>query len=95
MQPVGNFWLQAIRQKIVSYGLSNESIPLEARILAVADAYDALTSERPYRKSFTREEALRILKENSGTQWDTKIIEAAIEVLTEKRQASPTQEKQT
>lgn len=62
-------------------GLANDNIPLEARILAVADAYDALTSERPYRKSFSHEEALRILKENAGTQWDTKVVDAAIEAL--------------
>lgn len=62
-------------------GLSNDNIPFEARILAVADAYDALTSERPYRTGFTHEEALRILKEKAGTQWDAKVVKAAIEAL--------------
>ncbi len=66
-------------------GLSNDNIPLEARILAVADAYDALTSERPYRKAFTHEKALQILKENTGTQWNAKVVEAAIEALTGKK----------
>ena len=66
-------------------GLSGDTIPLEACILAVADAYDALTSERPYRKSFTHENALQILKENAGTQWDAKVVEAAIEALSEKK----------
>jgi HD-GYP domain-containing protein (c-di-GMP phosphodiesterase class II) len=47
----------------------------------VADAYDALTSERPYRTGFTHEEALRILKEKAGTQWDAKVVKAAIEAL--------------
>ena len=62
-------------------GLSDDNIPLEARILAVADAYDALTSERPYRKSFTHEEALQILKENANIQWDAQVIKASIKAL--------------
>ena len=62
-------------------GLIGDDIPLEARILAVADGYDALTSKRPYRRAFTHEEAVQILRDNAGTQWDAKVVEAAIEVL--------------
>ncbi len=62
-------------------GLAGDDIPLVARILAVADAYDALTSARPYRPAFTHEVALGILKENAGTQWDAKVVKAAIEAL--------------
>ncbi len=62
-------------------GLVGDNIPLEARILAVADAYDALTSPRSYRTAFTHEEALQILKENAGIQWDAKVVESAIEAL--------------
>ena len=48
------------------------------RILCVADAYDAMTSDRPYRKGLPREEALRILRENAGSQFDPAVVEAFI-----------------
>ena len=51
-------------------GLSGEAIPLEARIMALADVYDALISERVYKPAFSKEEAARILREGSGTQFD-------------------------
>lgn len=66
-------------------GLVGDNIPLEARILAVADAYDALTSERSYRKAFTHEEAMQILRDNAGIQWDAKVVEAAVKALTVKQ----------
>ena len=50
--------------------LKAEGIPLGARILAVADSYDAMTTDRPYQKGRTPEEARSILKENAGTRWD-------------------------
>lgn len=62
-------------------GLAGDRIPLLARILAVADSYDALNSDRPYRKAFTHDEATQILRNNSGTQWDPDVVEAAIEAL--------------
>ena len=52
------------------YGLGGEAIPLEARILAVADAYDAMTSLRPYRGARTREEALAEVERCAGSQFD-------------------------
>ena len=52
------------------------SIPLAARILAVADAFDAMTSDRPYRDRLAVEEALEELKRCSGTQFDSKVVEA-------------------
>jgi diguanylate cyclase (GGDEF)-like protein/PAS domain S-box-containing protein len=55
-------------------GLRGEEIPLLCRILAVADAYDAMTSDRVYRKAFTKEEAIGELIANSGTQFDPQII---------------------
>jgi PAS domain S-box-containing protein len=64
-------------------GLSGDDIPLCARILAVADAYDALTSERSYRQAYSHEEALRILMAGVGTQWDAKVVDAAIKALGE------------
>lgn len=60
-------------------GLKGEGIPLEARILGVVDAYDAMTSDRPYRKAFNTDKALRILKKISGTQLDPKIVDIFIE----------------
>ena len=57
-------------------GLSGEEIPLESRILAVADSYDAMTSERPYRKAMTPEAAIAELREVSGKQVDADCVEA-------------------
>lgn len=56
-------------------GLSGEEIPLIARILAVADSYDAMVSDRPYRKGMPQEKVERILREGSGTQWDPRVID--------------------
>lgn len=61
-------------------GLSGEDIPLSARILAVVDVYDALVSPRVYKEPFTHEEAVRIINEGSGTQFDPNIIKAFLEV---------------
>ncbi len=56
-------------------GLKGEEIPLECRILAIADAYDAMTSDRPYRRAMTREEALAELERMAGTQFDPQLVE--------------------
>jgi HD-GYP domain-containing protein (c-di-GMP phosphodiesterase class II)/pSer/pThr/pTyr-binding forkhead associated (FHA) protein len=57
-------------------GLKNDEILLPARILAVADAYDALITDRPYRRGCKKEKALSILLKNKGKQFDAKIVEA-------------------
>ncbi|MDH4139600.1 MAG: GAF domain-containing protein [Coriobacteriia bacterium] len=57
-------------------GVAGEDIPLEARILAVADAYVAMTSERPYRKAFPPKEARREIEKSSGTQFDPEVVRA-------------------
>jgi len=62
-------------------GLSGKNIPLGARILAVADAYDAMKSDRPYRKALTEETAIHELKRGSDTQFDPKILEVFLEIL--------------
>jgi len=54
-------------------GLSGESIPLLSRIVAVADAYDAMTNDRPYRKALDHEVAIERIKQNAGRQFDPKI----------------------
>ncbi|SEF56203.1 HD domain-containing phosphohydrolase [Paenibacillus sp. UNC499MF] len=51
-------------------GLKGQDIPLFGRVIAIADAYDAMTSDRPYRQGMSAEKALSILKEGRGTQWD-------------------------
>ncbi len=56
-------------------GLAGENISLHARILAVADCYDALVSDRPYRKGLPADQALEMLIQKSGTQFDPKVIE--------------------
>jgi len=57
-------------------GLKGEQIPLSARLFAVVDVDDALTSDRPYRKAWTREKTLKHIKTNSGTHFDPKAVEA-------------------
>lgn len=62
-------------------GLKGEEIPLGARIIAIADVYQALTSNRPYRKAFSRAKALQIIKEGAGTQFDPKIVAIFLKFL--------------
>jgi len=59
-------------------GLRGEQIPLLARIVSVADSYDAMTSERSYRRTFTQAEALAELLGNSGGQFDPKVVEVFV-----------------
>jgi HD-GYP domain-containing protein (c-di-GMP phosphodiesterase class II) len=62
-------------------GLSESNIPLPARILAVADAYDAMTTKRPYRNAMTPKEAVDELKQHSCQQFDPAVVRAFISVL--------------
>jgi putative nucleotidyltransferase with HDIG domain len=55
-------------------GLRGKEIPIAARILAVADAFDAMTADRPYRKGLTREEAMRRLEDAAGEQFDPEVV---------------------
>ncbi len=57
-------------------GLVGDAIPLTARIIAVADAYSAMTTDRPYRKGMAPAEARRILAEGAGSQWDPACVAA-------------------
>jgi HD-GYP domain-containing protein (c-di-GMP phosphodiesterase class II) len=62
-------------------GLAGEEIPLLARILFVCDAYDAMTSDRRYRKALPDEEALNELIDGAGTQFDPRIVDAFMVVI--------------
>jgi len=64
-------------------GKAGEEIPVEARLLAVADAFDAMTSDRPYRRALSREEALAEVERCAGTQFDPTIARAFLEVFGE------------
>lgn len=62
-------------------GLKGEEIPLGGRILAVVDVFEALTSDRPYHKAISKEEALAIIREGSGTQFDEKIVNVFFDIV--------------
>jgi len=62
-------------------GLRGEGIPLGARIISVADAFDAMTSYRPYRKALNNEEARRELEKESGKKFDPQVVRAFLKVL--------------
>ncbi|MEO5988913.1 MAG: HD domain-containing phosphohydrolase [Candidatus Eisenbacteria bacterium] len=77
-------------------GLEGEAIPLAARIVAVADAWDAMTTNRPYRLALDEYEAISRLKQGAGSQWDPAVVSAFLELqshgeLPEARTASPRQ----
>ncbi len=64
-------------------GLHGEVIPLSARVMAVADVFDALTSKRVYKPAFSPEKAIEIIQEGSGSQFDPKCVEAFMDSMTD------------
>jgi len=66
-------------------GLKGEAIPRVARIIALADSYDAMISERPYRKALSEEEAFAEIRENAGKQFEPEIARIFIEKVLGKR----------
>jgi HD-GYP domain-containing protein (c-di-GMP phosphodiesterase class II) len=62
-------------------GVTGEAIPIEGRIVAIADVFDALTSDRVYRKAFPVEQALRMMREERGKHFDPVLLDAFMEVL--------------
>ena len=61
-------------------GLKGDAIPLSARLMAVADVYDALISERVYKKAFAHEEAVQMMREGRGTHFDPDVLDAFLEL---------------
>jgi diguanylate cyclase (GGDEF)-like protein/PAS domain S-box-containing protein len=62
-------------------GIEGENIPLECRILAIVETYEAMTSDRPYHKAISREEAMAELRRRSGTKFDPDLVTKFIEIL--------------
>lgn len=62
-------------------GLKGEAIPLEARIFAVVDVYDALICDRPYRKAWNEEDALNLIREESGKHFDPQVVSLFLELI--------------
>ncbi|MDL1967762.1 MAG: response regulator [Deltaproteobacteria bacterium] len=85
---IGQLWLLDSEKQIIKHhherfdgtgypdGLKNKEIPLLARILSVADVYDAIASDRAYRKKMEKNEIIKIIKEGSGTQFDPDVVDA-------------------
>lgn len=62
-------------------GLKGQSIPLGSRIIATADAYSAMTSDRPYRKAMASEKAIEIIKSEAGIKWDKDVVNALTQIV--------------
>ena len=71
-------------------GLKGEDIPLSARVMAVADVFDALVSKRPYKDGFPFEKAMAIIRESSGSHFDPNVVNAFVEASDEVRQVMNT-----
>jgi len=69
--------------------LAGEKIPLMSRILAVADAYDAMTSDRPYRRALSVAETIEEIKRYSGITFDARVVDAFLDVLQEQKVSLP------
>ena len=68
-----------------SSGVKGKDIPLGARIVAIADVYQALTSNRPYRKAYSKKDSLKIIHEGSGTQFDPAIVDVFLQIMQGKK----------
>ena len=78
--PIVKYHHERIDGKGYPEGLTNGSIPLAAKIVAIADTYHALISDRPYRRGMDIEKAISILEEGAGTQWDADLIRTFISI---------------
>ena len=64
-------------------GLKGINIPLEARVVAIADAFDAMTSDRPYRKKLSKEDAIAVITKSKGASFDPALVDIFVRVLTD------------
>ena len=78
--PIVKYHHERIDGKGYPEGLIDDDIPLEAKIVAIADTYHALTSDRPYRKGMSIEKAVSILEEGAGSQWDADLVRTFISI---------------
>jgi HD-GYP domain-containing protein (c-di-GMP phosphodiesterase class II) len=62
-------------------GLAGEDIPIECRILAIADSFDAMTNDRPYRKAISVEKSLAELKQCAGSQFDPELVDIFLHMM--------------
>ena len=69
--------------------LAGDQIPIEARIISVADAYDAMTSPRPYRPPMSQRQVMGTLRREAGKQWDPAVVKAFLEIIDSERELSP------
>ncbi|MCD6401429.1 MAG: HD domain-containing protein, partial [Anaerolineales bacterium] len=67
-------------------GLKGEEIPLAARIFAIVDVWDAMTSDRPYRKAIDEEEVLEHIRQQSGRHFDPQVVDAFFQLINERQQ---------
>ncbi len=75
------------------YNVSAGELLLESRILAIADAFDAMTSDRPYRKALPTEVAIKELRDNAGTQFDPELVPIFVELLLHDHSLSPSEQR--
>jgi HD-GYP domain-containing protein (c-di-GMP phosphodiesterase class II) len=68
-------------------GLRGAELPFEAAVVAVADAYDAMTNDRPYRRAMRWPAALAEFAAHRGTQWDARVVDALVAMIEEERSA--------
>lgn len=76
-------------------GLKGEEIPLDGRIIGIADAYDAMTSNRVYRKRLDSETVLSELKKGRGTQFDPHLLDLFLQILEEEASQKEASQKET
>ncbi len=68
-------------------GIKGDVIPIESRIVSLVDAYTAMTSERPYRPAHTHDEALKLIQEGAGKEWDPRLVKVFVGLLQKEKQA--------
>lgn len=76
-------------------GLCGYDIPIGARIVAIVDAYDAMITDRPYRRSLGRDEAIRRLREGRGREWDPDLLDLFVDLVLQERLVEPSFDRQS